>query len=374
MLLETDPIEYLLRARPKLKRGHSRNKEVQRILSLLKDPHLSFKSVHVGGTNGKGSVSTKIACALERSGYKVGLFTSPHLFSLTERIEINSQPISEDYIRKSMDLIHSVSQSPLHFFEYMFIIASLYFRDKGIDIAVIEVGIGGKFDTTNCIRSITSVITSIGEDHKEILGDSLHEIAEQKAGIIKKGFPVVLGPTADYPCMHIHGGIVMQVEKQDSYIQDNIATAEKALEAMSMAGLTLSPAAIASGLLASPPCRLEKRGKHIFDIAHNPPALKALVQQLPKGFVPVVGFSKTKDITQCLKELLPLGDTIVIAPKIHDMLEEPDIIGQIARQLGFDKVLIAADEKKLAELLILTKRSAVVCGSAYIMAVQIPQT
>jgi dihydrofolate synthase/folylpolyglutamate synthase len=165
------------------------------LMSLLDDPHKSFLSVHVAGTNGKGSVSAIIASILRSAGLRVGLFTSPHIVSFAERIRINGEEISEDEIIELADEIRCIVErhgdfSPT-FFEIVTAMALLYFERKKIDIAVMEVGMGGRLDATNIITPEVSVITDISYDHMEFLGSTLKEIAHEKTGIIKKGIPVV---------------------------------------------------------------------------------------------------------------------------------------------------------------------------------------
>ncbi|HET9745008.1 MAG TPA: folylpolyglutamate synthase/dihydrofolate synthase family protein, partial [Chitinophagaceae bacterium] len=162
----------------------------------LKDPHLKFKSIHVAGTNGKGSVSHMLAAVLQTAGYKVGLYTSPHLKDFRERIRINGEEIKEEFVtsftEKMKPLIEKIEPS---FFEITVAMAFDYFTQQKVDIAVIEVGLGGRFDSTNIITPELSVITNIGWDHMNILGDSLEKIAFEKAGIIKNNVPVVIGET-----------------------------------------------------------------------------------------------------------------------------------------------------------------------------------
>ena len=157
-------------------------------------PHQSFATIHVAGTNGKGSVSHMLASVLQECGYIVGLYTSPHLVDFRERIRINGRPISEEYVVDFVEREHSFFE-PLHpsFFEVTTALAFKYFSDKHIDIAVVEVGLGGRMDCTNIISPIVSVITNISFDHQQFLGDTLDKIAGEKAGIIKKGTPVVIG-------------------------------------------------------------------------------------------------------------------------------------------------------------------------------------
>ncbi len=172
-------------------------KDLTNILAFseyLGQPELKFKSIHVGGTNGKGSTSHMLASVLQEAGYKVGLYTSPHLKSFTERIRINGQEVTEDFviafIEKYKDFLE---QQGLSFFEMTVGMAFAYFASEDVDIAVIEVGLGGRLDSTNIITPEVSVITNIGYDHMQFLGNSLSEIASEKAGIIKHNTPVVIG-------------------------------------------------------------------------------------------------------------------------------------------------------------------------------------
>ena len=157
-------------------------------------PHKSFATIHVGGTNGKGSVSHTLASILQECGYRVGLYTSPHLVDFRERIRINGTPISEEYVVEFVEQERSFFE-PLHpsFFEVTTALAFKYFRDQNVDVAVVEVGLGGRLDCTNIIQPLVSVITNISFDHTQFLGDTLAKIAAEKAGIIKSGTPVVIG-------------------------------------------------------------------------------------------------------------------------------------------------------------------------------------
>ena len=157
-------------------------------------PHQSFATIHVAGTNGKGSVSHTVASVLQECGYIVGLYTSPHLVDFRERIRINGRPISEEYVVNFVERERAFFE-PLHpsFFEVTTALAFKYFKDKHVDIAVVEVGLGGRLDCTNIVNPIVSVITNISFDHQQFLGDTLDKIAAEKAGIIKRGTPVIIG-------------------------------------------------------------------------------------------------------------------------------------------------------------------------------------
>lgn len=164
------------------------------LVNHLGNPQHNFKSIHVAGTNGKGSTSSMIASVLMEAGYKVGLYTSPHLKDFRERITINGKQISREYVKKFVSNNKTFFESTqLSFFEMTVGLAFQYFSDKNVDIAIIEVGMGGRLDSTNVITPLLSIITNIGKDHTQFLGDTLEKIAFEKAGIIKPNIPVVIG-------------------------------------------------------------------------------------------------------------------------------------------------------------------------------------
>ena len=165
-------------------------------MAHLGNPHEQLRAIHVAGTNGKGSTSHLIAAVLQAQGYKVGLFTSPHLVSLTERIRINGTPIPEDQVADFITRHRAfLDETQPSFFETMTALAFDYFVREQVDFAVVEVGLGGRLDSTNVLTPILSVITNIGLDHTELLGNTLPKIAREKAGIIKPHVPCVIGET-----------------------------------------------------------------------------------------------------------------------------------------------------------------------------------
>jgi dihydrofolate synthase/folylpolyglutamate synthase len=170
--------------------------KMQKLLSLVGDPHKKIHTVHIGGTKGKGSTATMLAKMLEANGYKVGLYTSPHVVHLHERITVNSQMISESEMRNLLNRIYAPVEKlsktdPPTFFEIMTALAFMHFVDKSVDIAVIETGLGGRLDSTNVIHPKVIGITSLSIDHQYQLGDTIDSIAEEKAGIFKRGVPAV---------------------------------------------------------------------------------------------------------------------------------------------------------------------------------------
>src|SRR6478736_2330023 len=169
-----------------------------KLCQALGNPQHKFKSVHVAGTNGKGSSSHMIASILQEAGYKTGLYTSPHLKDFTERIKINGEVIEQNFIIDFVERIKpTIEEVQPSFFEITVAMAFDYFASKHVDVAVIEVGLGGRLDSTNVITPLISLITNISFDHKDILGDTLQKIASEKAGIIKKGVPVVISEEQD---------------------------------------------------------------------------------------------------------------------------------------------------------------------------------
>ncbi|MBL7748187.1 MAG: bifunctional folylpolyglutamate synthase/dihydrofolate synthase, partial [Chitinophagaceae bacterium] len=197
----TETIDYLFSRLPMFSRiGAAAYKadltNTIRLCSALNDPQQQFKSIHIAGTNGKGSTSHMLAAILQSAGYKTGLYTSPHLKDFRERIKINGEMISEafviDFTKKMQPLIGEIQPS---FFEITVAMAFDYFAEQQVEVAVIETGLGGRLDSTNIINPELAVITNIGRDHMNLLGDSLEQIAFEKAGIIKAGIPVVVGET-----------------------------------------------------------------------------------------------------------------------------------------------------------------------------------
>jgi dihydrofolate synthase / folylpolyglutamate synthase len=192
-------IDYLYSQLPMFSRigAAAYKKDLHNTLELceaLDNPHTKFKSIHIAGTNGKGSTSHMLAAILQKAGYKTGLYTSPHLKDFRERIKVNGEMVEEnfvvDFVEKTKALSEKIQPS---FFELTVVMAFEYFAVQKVDIAIIETGLGGRLDSTNVITPILSIITNIGYDHMNLLGNTLPEIAYEKAGIIKPGIPVVVG-------------------------------------------------------------------------------------------------------------------------------------------------------------------------------------
>ena len=198
-MIYRDTLDYLFSQLPMYQRsGAAAYKEdignIIKACDILKDPHKKFKSIHIAGTNGKGSTAHMLASILQESGFKTGLYTSPHLKDFRERIKINGKMISKnqviDFVKKNKTEFEKINMS---FFEYTVAMAFDYFAESQVDIAIIETGLGGRLDSTNIISPELSIITNIGYDHTNLLGSKLEQIAKEKAGIIKEKTPVVIG-------------------------------------------------------------------------------------------------------------------------------------------------------------------------------------
>ncbi|NGX63864.1 MAG: Folylpolyglutamate synthase [Candidatus Anoxychlamydiales bacterium] len=286
----------------------------------LNYPDKDFKSIHIAGTNGKGSVATKIAKALSLSGYKVALYTSPHISSYRERISVNGRLISKKDVLFFLDQIFKLQKKInkyLSFFEITTLLAFLYFSKKKVDFAVIETGLGGRLDATNIITPILSIITSIGLDHTDILGDSLDKIATEKSFIIKPNIPVVVGPKANLkPIIQRAKKCTSQLfiakKKSSFYDFQNAEIAKKAIDILSEK-YQIKEAILKKALNLRPRARFEIKKNLgprvvIFDVAHNSDGFKELKKAIklffPKDSIRVIlGFSKQKDSSSSIKIL-----------------------------------------------------------------------
>lgn len=319
--------------------------------------HQNFRSIHVGGTNGKGSVCHKIASALQIAGYKVGLYTSPHLFSFAERIQVGGKKISEEAILRLLPPIMDLHPKA-SFFDYTTALAFAYFAEENIDYAVIEVGIGGRFDSTNVIEPIFAIITSVSLDHTHLLGSTLEEIVYEKAGILKAGVPYVLGPNVPFL-----EGIRAEAKSSDFYDEENRAIAKLALEHLGVPHF-----AIERGILARPPCRFEIfHEKFVLDVAHNPDAIQKLIRAAKIHFPQkklhfIAGFSRDKDAASCLLQL-NLAGTITCVGGFHPRLYEAKELANLAASLKISVNIseeISLQSKDPDEIVI-------ICGSFYVM-------
>ena len=380
-------------------------------------PANSYPTIHIAGSNGKGSVSTKIAKTLELSGYRVGLYTSPHLFSFRERITVNGQQIPEEAVVEGMQKMFLLERElqnsrPLQnrpfdatFFELTTFLALEYFRQMGVDVAVIETGLGGRLDATNVINPILSVITSVSREHCQILGEDLEQIAAEKAGIIKPNTPVVIGPKARFQSIYnrakeLHSPLFACDDVGGHfYDEENSAIAALALEHLTshfnletaVSKFNLTSEAIKQGLAIRPPCRFERVGEAIFDVAHNPDAISHLIQALHtffplRKFRFLVGFSKDKEYDRCLALIATIATHIHLVQansprsatteelicKGRECCHLPSrtAVSRIIKDPFFFTPHISVKEgmKEAYSLALKNQEMLVVCGSFYIMA------
>lgn len=302
------------------------------LCNLLDNPQNKFKSIHVAGTNGKGSTSHMLASILQESGYKVGLYTSPHLVDFRERIKINGKMIPEQYV---VDFVvqykDDFEKIKLSFFEWTVGLAFKYFSEQNIDFAIVETGLGGRLDSTNIIKPELSIITNIGKDHVQFLGDTLEKIAYEKAGIIKQDVPVIIGETqTDIQHVFIESAnllnaniyfadqIINKVLDSDlrgSYQAKNIKTVLAAINELKKVGFKILDNDIKIGLLNVVKNSglmgrwqtLNENPKIICDTGHNEAGIKEVVSQL-KGLKFnqlhfVIGVVNDKEIDSILVQL-----------------------------------------------------------------------
>ncbi|MCX5677593.1 MAG: bifunctional folylpolyglutamate synthase/dihydrofolate synthase [Candidatus Omnitrophica bacterium] len=355
---------------------------MKRLCSLLGDPQKEIRSIHVAGTKGKGSTSAIIQSILKSSGFKTGLYTSPHLVSFCERIKINDALITEEDVGAILDTVKSAidemgSEKP-SFFEIYTALAYLYFKRENVDFAVYEAGLGGRLDATNVIDPLVCVITPISYEHTHILGDTLAKIAYEKAGIIKSGSICVSAPQED-EALAVIGSVCKEREaelvlagrdikfkeiasndeeevfnvssffdKYDSLHMKllgfhqviNASVAIGAVEALRLSGISIGKDAVRKGIeFARWPGRLEvvrKRSPRIIlDGAQNRASADALARSAKKLFkyrklILVLGVSKDKDIKGMLKELVPVSDIIILTKSgVAERAMDPEFIGAL---------------------------------------------
>lgn len=318
---------------------------IEGICEILDNPQKKIKTIHVAGTNGKGSVCNILYNLYKKAGYKVGLFTSPHLIDFRERIIVGEDEISKEYVvnfyKENLERFKKISPS---FFEWSTALAFCYFKDSNTEINIIETGLGGRLDSTNIIQPELSIITSIGLDHVAILGDTLEKIAKEKAGIIKENTPTLLG--ADILeesvfreiCNWKNSKLHKAVNKNDgiqtslpNYQIKNWNTAKKATE-------ILKNKFKISEIEDDPKKFLTIKGRWqlvgrrpltILDIGHNEQCIVELRNQLKKEtfekLILIIGFSKDKDISTLLN-LLPKAEIYYFTKSSNERSIDPEIL------------------------------------------------
>ena len=326
---------------------------IKAFLSHLDNPHSKLKIIHVGGTNGKGSTCSIISSILQESGYDIGAFTSPHIKDYRERIRIGKNFIEKHFVLQFIkDNRLKIETLGLTYFEISFAMAVYYFATKKVDYALVEVGLGGRLDATNVVDPVISVITNIGYDHKEFLGNSLEEIAIEKAGIIKYNVPVVVGEKkeklqdlikieANKKSASIYFSRPNKEYKSDMsgpFIQKNISLALKTLDILN---LGIKENDILNGILNIKKNTkiysrwefISKKPKIIFDAGHNISALKISLSELKNSSKVVFGTLEKKDQIDILK-ILPINFKYYFCPVKSDRSMSICKIDNEAKKIG----------------------------------------
>ncbi|MEC5157255.1 bifunctional folylpolyglutamate synthase/dihydrofolate synthase [Chryseobacterium sp. MP_3.2] len=308
---------------------------ITKLCNLFGNPQNDLKMIHIGGTNGKGSTSNMLASVLQEAGYKIGLYNSPHLIEFTERIKVNGENCDQqfvyDFIQKLKNLSSDITPS---FFEFTTIMAFEYFKKKEVDYAIIEVGLGGRLDSTNIIHPLVTAITNVALDHQDLLGNTIEEIAAEKAGIIKSGIPVICGDDNKVAREIIQSkglaenapfidatliSTTLESDLKGNYQKKNIKVVIALIENLKGQGLLISNQNIEDGLL-----NVQQNTKFlgrwfqfsndplvICDTGHNQAGLAEVFAQLksiPKFKHLILGFVEDKKIEEVL-QILPVNAT-----------------------------------------------------------------
>ena len=337
-------------------------------------PEKTFPSIHVAGSNGKGSIVCKIAATLSKAGFKVGTYTSPHISSFRERICLNEVPILKEDVVKELKRLFAWlghKDKKASFFEILTMLCYLYFSHQNVDIAVIETGMGGRLDATNIITPILTIITRITREHSQYLGDTLDQIANEKAGIIKSGVPLLLGFQARFPSILKKANVEQSpthiLTECSTYLNENRQIASKALELLS-ARFPVTDEALVWGLNQNPKCRLETyrmNGKEIiFDVAHNPDGIEALFRQLNLGKkIPmVIGLSIGKEIEACLDLFCQHASHLYLIQSSHQRMHKAEKLARYAKEKNVAYSLIFPGQVSL-----LRDEKLLVSGSFFFM-------
>ncbi|MBM3158022.1 MAG: bifunctional folylpolyglutamate synthase/dihydrofolate synthase [Chloroflexi bacterium] len=389
------------------------------LLQRLGNPHRSARSVHIAGSKGKGSTSAMIAAALQAAGYKVGLYTSPHLLTLRERIQVDGKPILkselESVVAKIKPHVEAVDRDgtygELSTFELLTTAAFVYFQQRNVDYQVLEVGLGGRLDATNVVMPEVCVITSISLDHTDVLGDTLAKIAAEKAGIVKERRTVVSSPQAEeaaavirYTCLKKNAPLIsvgndVTWQKTGSNLSgqslevngckgtyqvtipllgahqlDNAATAVAALET-----LGLSRADMEKGLANTRwPGRLQVLGRKpllVIDGAHNRDSAKKLKDALRDYFqfdrlILIIGTSADKDVSGIVGELAPVADAVIVTRSRHPRATRHEVLVAEFTRLGRKAEVAGTVAEAVAKAKKRAGRGDLICatGSLFLIA------
>jgi dihydrofolate synthase/folylpolyglutamate synthase len=390
---------------------------VHALAAALGNPHQQYPIIHVAGTKGKGSVSALCASALQAAGLRTGLYISPHLVDFTERFQIDGQPISETDLIDLVEAIkpHVAAIPGMTLFEIITVLAMWHFARQHVQAAVLEVGLGGRLDATNIAQPQVSVITSVSYDHMAVLGDTLTEIATEKAGIVKPGVPLVVAPQREesrlavariaaerqapliqvgeavrwQPIDHTLDGQHVRLLGMDGFWQEffipllgghqieNAATAYAALQIWQWRGLPMSKTAIQQGFAnVHWPCRfeiLQRTPPIIVDSAHNRDSAHRLVQTVNDYFpgaplMLIFGSSEDKDISGMFEELLPRAAQVVFTRSIHPRAADPEHLADLAVKFGSSFQVAETVEAALPAAIQLAGQNAVIlaAGSLFV--------
>jgi dihydrofolate synthase / folylpolyglutamate synthase len=381
---------------------------ITQLLGALGNPQDAFASVHVVGTNGKGSTASVLSSVMSAGGYRTGLFTSPHLISFTERFRIDGTEISEGDVARLAERVMAAAPEATTFFEIVTALAVLHFAGQGVQLAVMEAGMGGRLDATNALAGVLSLITPISLDHTDYLGSGIAQIAAEKAGICKAGRPIVSGRQRPEAALVIErqarelGSALCRYDEEFEagwqegvlwyrgmglnlsglkpglsglYQKENIACALAGAELLSGAGFPLPSQALAAGVeRAGWPGRMEifpGSPRLLLDGAHNPAGAAALAEalaEIPRGrLLVVVGVMGDKELSGILGPLLPLADAVyAVAPAIDRALPAAEL-ASFCRSAGVP----AHEAGSVAQGLALAQKDAgpddliLVCGSLF---------
>jgi dihydrofolate synthase/folylpolyglutamate synthase len=395
-----------------------------KVLELLNNPQEHFKSIHVAGTNGKGSTSAIIASILEAAGFRVGLYTSPHLEEFNERVNVNSVMISDEDIARLLTLIRPLfkemlelpERMPLRFFDIVTAMAFKYFEEEKVDFAVLEVGLGGRLDATNTVDPLVSVITNIGYEHVNILGPTLEDIAGEKAGIIKAKRPLVTAAKNEsvfkvfkekadsLNCKVIRVGYDTSYEKINSNLTHqtfnlqslnggyceleisllgdhqvvNAATAVAAVEILGIYNVKIEKEAIRRGLQnVRWPGRLEVirlKPLIILDCAKDAEATEAVRKSIEKDFhysrlIAVVSMSSDKNITGMMKNISHMAHYLILTKHgVMGRAANPELLAAEAEKYGKSYVIIDEHDEAFRSALQIAKPEdmILVIGSVFL--------
>ena len=362
---------------------------ISTLLSQLGDPQNDFRSIHIAGTNGKGSVAAMLSSILKQAGYKVGLYTSPHLVDYTERVRINEKDISKEKfagaVEKVKKVIDKLPELDLTEFEVLTAASFLLLSREKVDIAVIEVGLGGRLDATNVITPVLSIITNVDLDHTDVLGDSLSMIAREKGGIIKPGITLVTGEIKVWRllrdiCKRTGSKFIRSNHEKIEYVPflgehqvENAKVAVASIKNLRSSGISVSNAQINRGLRrAYWPGRLQvvnKKPLMILDGAHNPAGARALfkyLSKLNKKIVIIIGMQANKDADDFIRTIMPIADRFIVAKSSHPNALPKEVLARKIENAGGKAVL----EKDLKTAVLMAKksgRSVCLTGSLYLV-------